>query len=153
MYSKQEAARLKQDFWTSFGQYLSPILSAEGEKINWINYKTGEKNIAFRMQADNKGAWIGIELSHKDPQIQQLYFDQFQELRKILEQTLGEPWQWQLHTRDEHGKLVSRIVRQLPGLSIFRKEDWPGLITFFKPRLLALDEFWSGVKYSFESLR
>jgi len=153
MYSKQEAARLKQDFWTSFGQYLSPVLSAEGEKINWVNYKTGEKNIQFRMQADNRTAIITIELTHKDPGVQQLYFEQFQQLKKFFDEAVGEAWQWQLHTPDDHGRTVSRIYKEMEGVSIYKKEDWPGLISFFKQRILALDAFWSNVKYSFESLR
>jgi hypothetical protein len=153
MYSKQEAARLKQDFWTSFGQYLSPVLSAEGEKINWVNYKTGEKNIQFRMQADNRTAIITIELTHKDPGVQQLYFEQFQQLKKFFDEAVGEAWQWQLHTTDDHGRTVSRIYKEMEGVSIYKKEDWPGLISFFKQRILALDAFWSNVKYSFESLR
>ena len=153
MYSRQEASQLRQEFWTSFGQYMSPVLSAEGEKINWINYRTGEKDIYFKMQANNKKATIGIELTHKDAGIQHLYFEQFAELKKILENSLGEEWTWQLHTADENGKLISRIYTERNGVSIFKKEDWPALISFFKPRMIALDEFWSIVKYGFEALR
>ena len=69
---------------------MAPVLSAEGEKVNWVNYKTGEKDIYFRMQADNKTASIAIELTHKDAGIQQLYFEQFAELKKLLEESLGE---------------------------------------------------------------
>ncbi len=153
MYSKQEAARLKQAFWTAFGQYLAPLPSAEGEKINWVNYKTGEKDIRFRMEADNRKATIAIEISHRDAGIQQLYFEQFRQLQSLLTEAVGEEWQWQLHTTDEWGRTVSRIGIQLEGVSVFKKEDWPRLIAFFKQRLLALDQFWSNVKYSFESLR
>jgi len=153
MYSRQEASQLRQSFWTSFGQYMQPVLSAEGEKINWINYKTGEKNIAIRMHADNKFASIGIEISHKDAEIQQLYFHQFEQLKKVFESTVGDDWNWQLHDYDENGRLISRIYKEKTGVSIFKKEDWPGLISFFKPQIMALDEFWNTVKYSFESLR
>ena len=153
MYSKQEASQLKQEFWTNFGHYMAPILSADGERINWINYKTGEKGIYFKMNADNKTAFIGIELWHKDTEIQELYFQQFLQLRKILEEALGEEWKWALHTQDENGQTISRIYKELPGVSIFKKESWPDLISFFKPRIIALDEFWSMVKYGFESLR
>lgn len=153
MYSKQEATRLKQEFWTAFGQYMSPILSADGEKVTWVNYKTGEKDIAFRMTADNRKAEIAIELTHKDKEIQQLYFEQFRELKQFLDAATGEEWQWQLHTTDDWGRTVSRIGLQQQGVSVFQKEDWPQLISFFKQRLIALDEFWSQVKYSFESLR
>src|SRR5437764_6622218 len=94
MYSKQEAAQLKQEFWTTFGQYMSPVFSAEGEKINWINYKTGEKDIYFRMYADGKSAKIGIELTHKDPGIRHLYFEQCCQYQTILEKVLRERWEW-----------------------------------------------------------
>jgi hypothetical protein len=153
MYSKQEAVKLKEEFWTAFGQYMAPILSAEGEKINWINYKTGEKNIRFRMQADNKKASIAIELSHNDPEIQQLYFEQFIELKKIFQSIIEEEWLWIQHVTNDHGKTISRIYQEITGVSIFKKDDWPKLISFFKPRIILLDEFWSNVKYSFEALK
>jgi len=153
MYSKQEASQLRQEFWTAFGQYMSPIFSADGEKINWINYKTGDKNIVFRMDADNKKASIAIELTHKDQEIQQLYFEQLLQFKSLFADAVQEEWNWQLHSRDEFGRLVSRISAERNNLSIYQKKDWPDLISFFKPRIIALDTFWSSVKYAFESLR
>lgn len=152
MYSRQEASQLRQEFWTTFGQYMAPVLSAEGEKINWVNYKTGEKDIFFKMHADNKKAIIAIELTHKDAGIQQLYFEQFAELKKILEDFLQEAWSWQLHSVD-NGKIISRIFSETENVSIFKKEEWPLLISFFKPRIIGLDAFWSSVKYGFEALK
>jgi hypothetical protein len=153
MYSKQEASQLRQEFRTTLGQYMRPILSAEGERVNWVNYKTGEKNISFRMQADNKKATIAIELTHKDKEIQQLYFEQFLQFKNLFDDAMNEDWNWQLHTYDEHGKLISKIFKEKIQVSIFQKKDWPELISFFKPRIIALDEFWSSAKYAFESLR
>lgn len=153
MYSRQEASQLRQEFWTTFGQYMSPVFSAEGEKVNWISYKTGEKNISFRMHADNKKAGISIVLTHKDREIQQLYFEQFLQFKNLFDEALNEEWNWHLHIHDEHGKVVSKILKEKTGVSIFQKQDWPQLISFFKPRIIALDEFWSSVKYAFESLR
>ena len=123
MYSRQEASQLKQEFWTAFGQYMSPIFSAEGEKVNWINYKTGEKNIAFRMHADNKKASIAIELNHKDKGIQQIYFEQLQQFKNLFTSIVQEDWSWQLHTHDEHGKIISRISTEKSGVSIFQKNN------------------------------
>ena len=153
MYSKQEASQLRQEFWTAFGQYMTPVLSSEGEKTNWINYKTGEKDIYFRMNADNKKASIGIELTHKDEGIQALYFEQFQQLKNLLHNALEENWIWLLHARDDHGKRISRIYTEINGVSIFKREDWPQLISFFKPRIIALDEYWSTAKHAFEAMR
>jgi len=153
MYSKQEASQLRQEFWTTFGQYMSPILSAEGERVNWINYKTGERNISFKMHADNKKAMIGIELTHKDRDIQQIYFEQFLQFKSLFDNSMNEDWRWQLHDFDDHGKIISRIYKEKQRGSIFQKQDWPELISFFKPRIIALDEFWSSIKYAFEILR
>ena len=153
MYSKQEASRLKKEFWTTFGQYMIPVFSAEGEKINWVNYKTGEKDISFKMNADNTKAFIAVEISHKDEGIQELYFHQFEQLKHVFTEALGEKWEWQLHTYDDHGNKVSRIYKNLEGVSIFKKEDWAAIISFLKPRIVALDEFWSNAKYTFRAMR
>ena len=32
MFSKQEASQLRKEFWTAFGQYMKPVLSADGGK-------------------------------------------------------------------------------------------------------------------------
>lgn len=153
MYSKDEASQLKQAFWTAFGQYISPQLSAEGLKMNWVNYKTGIKHLYFRMQADKRSATIAIEITHSDPGIQELFFEQFRELKNILHSALGEDWEWELHHKDENRKTISRVFKQLNGVSIFNRNDWPALISFFKPRIIALDEFWSDAKYAFDVLK
>lgn len=150
MYSKDEASKLKEAFWTTFGQYIALQPSAEGLKINWINYRTGIKHLHFKMFADSRLAFIAIELSHPDPGMQELLFEHFKSFRKILFSYLEEEWQWELHLTDEYYKTVSRIYIPLEGLSIFSKEDWPALISFFKPRITALDQFWSDARDSFE---
>ncbi|MDR6943440.1 DUF4268 domain-containing protein [Mucilaginibacter pocheonensis] len=150
MYSKDQASQMRQAFWAAFGRYIAPQLSADGLKTNWINYKTGIKHLNFKMQADNRSAYIAIEIAHPDAGIQELIFEQFKELKNVLHTSLNEEWEWQLHTHDENGKTVSRIVKTMPGVSIFNRDHWPALISFFKPRIIALDEFWSVAQYSFE---
>jgi hypothetical protein len=153
MYSKDEASQLKQAFWTAFGQYMTPCLSAEGLRTNWVNYKTGLKHVYFKMQADKKHATIAIELTHPDAGIQELFFEQFAELKNIFNASVDEAWEWELHKTDDYGKTISTISKQLPGVSVFIKNDWPALISFFKPRIIALDEFWANVKDSFDALK
>ena len=152
MFSKQEASQLRKDFWTAFGQYMKPVPSFEGEKVNWLNYKTGEKDVLFKMEADNKKATISIDIVHPDIEIQELYYEQLLQLKNMFEKIAGDKWHWILHTSDENGKLISRICSEVDGVSIFNKADWPALISFFKPRIIALDEFWSNAKYGFEAL-
>jgi hypothetical protein len=150
LYSRDQASQIKQAFWTAFGQYIAPHPSAEGLKINWINYKTGIKHLSFKMQADNRSAFIAIEIAHPDTGIQELVFEQFKELKAVLNSSIEEEWDWQLHTTDESNKTVSRIIKTLPNVSVFNQKDWPVLISFFKPRIIALDDFWSIANYSFD---
>ena len=152
MFSREEASRIKEEFWTAFGRYMSPVLSAAGEKINWVNYHTRLKDVHFRMDAGKKSATISISIEHRDPGIQELYFEQFLEYKTLLHSILEEEWDWQLHTTDD-GKTVSRISKTITGVSIFNKEHWPTLISFFKPRMIALDSFWEDAKYGFEGLK
>lgn len=150
LYSREEVKKLKEEFWTAFGQYMTGIASSDMEKINWVNYKTGIKHLYFRMDASNKSAIIMIELAHPDTDIRHLMYAQFEEFHHILHDALGEEWGWYPEYYDEYGKQTSRIACTLDKVSVLKKEDWPKLISFLKPRLIALDEFWSTAKYAFD---
>ena len=153
MYSKTEVTQLRQAFWTTFGQYMAPVPSAEGLPTNWINYKTGLKHVYFRMHADGRRASIGIELTHPDAGIRELFYEQFQEVRRWLEEATGETWTWEPATQDANGQPIARIYQELAPVNLFNRDDWPRLISFFKPCLVALDEFWSTAQYAFDELR
>ena len=152
MFKRQEASRIREEFWTTFGRYMNPVPSAEGMKVNWINYKTGLKDVYFRMDVTQKSAMISITLEHKESGIQDLYFQQFLELKTLLHATLEEEWIWQSHTIIAKDKIISRIYKEMTDVSVFNKEHWPELISFFKPRIIALDRFWEDARYSFDAL-
>jgi Domain of unknown function (DUF4268) len=150
MYTKQEASAIKRKFWTAFGLYMKPVPSAWHEKVNWLNYKTGIKDVYFRMHADTNLARISIELTHGDPMIRQIFFDHFTAMKGMLHSTLGEEWDWIPEAFDEWGKAVGLIQSEISGVNLMEEKSWPGLIGFFKPRLIALDSFWGDVKDSME---
>lgn len=153
MYSKDEASQIRQSFWTTFGQYIAPQLSADGLKINWINYKTGVRNVYFRMDAENRSASISILINHPDTGIQELFYEQFVELKAVFNSYMEEEWIWAPLEYDRNGRISSRIYQEIKEASIFNRNDWPRLTSFFKPRIIALDEFWSVAKYSFDALK
>jgi len=105
------------------------------------------------MQADKRTASIAIAITHPDIEIQQMFFEQFQALKIVLEDATNEEWEWALHTTDENNQIISRIYKEISPVNVFNQEDWPGLISFFKPRIIALDQFWSDAQYSFDALR
>jgi len=153
MYKKSEITQTKQEFWTAFGAYMKPVPSAEGYRVNWQNYKTGVKQLFFRMKAERDFASIGIELNHPDMDIQELQYEQLFMFKKLLHKTVGEEWNWAYAQPDEYGRPISKAEKVLPGTNVMNREDWPAIISFLKPRIIALDEFWSNVKYGFEDLK
>ncbi|MBZ4190968.1 DUF4268 domain-containing protein [Niabella beijingensis] len=150
MYSKNEAALIKKEFWTSLGTYLKPVLNAEGRKINWINYKTGVKSIYFRTDVTKKAATIAIELTHSDTEERSAAFEKLVSLKPVFNDMMPEVWQWQREVYDETGLPLSRILIQLENVTIFDRKDWPEIISFFKQHLTALDAFWSVARDYFE---
>jgi hypothetical protein len=150
MYTKEEASLVRQTFWKAYGQYMALHVSAEGLKINWINYKTGIKYLNFKMDADKIHAYIQIHLSHPDIEIQEMMMEQFKAVERLLQSHLKENWDWEKHATDEYGNVYSAIGITLNNVNIFDQNDWPKLIQFFKPRMIALDAFWNDAQYGFE---
>ena len=153
MFKREDSARFREEFWTTFGRYMNPVPSSEGLKINWINYRTTIKDVHFRMQVGRQSAIISISLEHHDEGVRELYFQQFEEFKTLLHATLEEEWEWQRNALITEQKVISRIYKEVHGISLFNKQHWPELISFFKPRIIALDRFWENARYSFEALR
>lgn len=153
MYSRDEKVKMKQAFWTAFGQYMKgvPVFTEEGKPKNWLNYKTGVRGIQFKTDATEKKGYIAIELIHRDNDERQLVYEQLLAVKAVLDGHLQEDWHWEESYSDTHGKTFSRVYMELPSINIFRQEDWPTMISFFKPRILALDAFWEDVKPMFEN--
>ena len=152
MYTQQEAAALRQKFWISFGKYIAPIPSASGEKVTWINYRTGIKNIHFKMDALFSEATVSIEITHNDIAEQELYFNHFKTFKKALDETLGEKWAWQNDYVNESGNHLARIYTKLEDANVYNENDWPKIISFLKERIILLDKFWCEYRDIFEML-
>jgi len=150
MYTRGQASSVRQQFWTTFGKYMSPIPSAEGNKVNWINYKTGIPHLFFRMDADKNMASISIQILHKDPVMAKKIYAQLELLRPFLQETLGEVWAWEPEVNNEFDQLLSKIGTILEPVNVFKETDWPEIISFLKPRIIALDDFWMNHKMIIE---
>lgn len=147
MYTKQEASAIRQQFWTSFGLYMSPVPSASGEKISWINYKTGVKGIRFKMGAENKYAAVAVEIRAEEEKRLAIYH-----MFKSFEDQFPDYFEWIEHCDDEYGKPLSRIYCEQQGLTIFDQEHWPEIISFLKKHIIFLDAFWWDNKDIFDMM-
>lgn len=149
MYSKEQVSKIRQKFWTSFGQYMKPVPGEYGQNVNWLNYKTGIGNIYFRMDAANNKATIAIEITHAEEEERMRHYKQFLALRKLLELQGDFTWKWEPVFEKDSGEIISRIGDTVNDVNIMNETAWPAIIAFLKPRIIALDAFWQTVKDGF----
>jgi hypothetical protein len=152
MYTKEEASAVRQKFWTSFGKYMQPVPSITGEKVNWINYKTGIKGFAFKMDADNNRALVTIEIRLANEVLQHQYFDVIKNAEKQFVKIAGKDWNFNKTCVNNYGKSISTISIELNQINIFRESEWPTIISFLKQHIIALDAFWAEYKIAFEMM-
>src|SRR5690606_2294159 len=150
MYSKEEARLIRKKFWTAFGQYMKIQPSSSGENPNWVNYKTGVKDLYFKTEADNKKESISIQRHNKDKGIRNLSYEPFEEFQHLFNSYFGEDWAWFQDYYNDEGKPIGLIILQLDNVNIFKEQDGPGIIGFFKSNLMKLDAFWNDAKVGFE---
>lgn len=129
---------------------MAPVPAANDSKINWINYKTGIKHIYFRMDATSSRTSIAIVLANPDESRQQQDYQKLLQMKRMLEEAVSETWQWEQGISDDYGKTISVISTSIEGVNVFSEESWPRIISFLKPRLIALDAFWWLAKDLFE---
>jgi hypothetical protein len=149
MYTRQETSLIRQQFWTRFGQYMKPVLGASDQEINWINYKTGIRNLLFRMESVNDRTSISIVLEHPDTVTRKHYFERLLAMKSLFEQIAGAEWSWKEEVT-LNGKTVSSIEKILEGPTINEEQYWPAIIPFLKSGIMALDQFWYEVKDQFD---
>lgn len=152
MYSKEEASKLRQQFWITYGKYMKPIPSADGLPINWVNYKTGLKHVCFKMDVTQSQALISIAFTSPNPETRNVYYEQLGALKILFFDAVGEEWSWEQNAINEYGNPFSCVSKTLDDVNIFNQSHWPSIISFLKPRIVALDQFWVEVKPLFEDI-
>lgn len=144
MYSREEKKELNQAFFKKFVRHMSVHRSTGGGGGRWEAYKTGVKGLYFRILT-YPDVGIAIDLQFKDPEIRELFYDQFLEMRKLLESEWGESVTFTKNYLLDSGVTVSRIQVQLPGVYFYDKDQWPQIITWYEQKMLGLDSFWETV--------
>ena len=71
-------------------------------KNKWLNYKTSVKPIYVRLNTSDISASVNIDIQCNDVEIQNLYYEQFKELKLAFENILGNDWNWNLKAENEY---------------------------------------------------
>jgi Domain of unknown function (DUF4268) len=133
MYSKEEAQRLKREFWIEF---------AEKYPRKWILYDTKIKDFSFKFFADNKKAQVIIDIEHRNEAKRIIYFEKLESLKSILEDEFVKDLVFEKNFTLESGKTISRIWVEKTGLSISNRNHWDAIFDFFFENMNALEMFY-----------
>ncbi len=131
MYSKEEAQRIKREFWIAF---------AEVYPKKWLLYNTKIKDFSFKFYAENKLACVMLDIEMKDDEKRKIYFEKIESLKNILQEYLPNI----LFERTiylESGKEISRIWVEKTGLSINNKNHWNEIFDFFSENMTQFEYF------------
>ncbi|MFD2890734.1 DUF4268 domain-containing protein [Flavobacterium chuncheonense] len=132
MFSKEEAQRIKKDFWIAF---------ADAYPRKWLLYNTKIKDFTFKFYADNKKAQVLLDIEPKSDANRIIYFEKVESLRNILIDDFLED---AIFERDFHldtGKIISRIWVEKTGISINNKNTWDDIFDFFFEKMDAFERF------------
>lgn len=132
MFSKEEAQRIKREFWVKF---------AEEHPRKWILHNTKIKDVGFKFFIDNKKAQVLLEIEPKDEKNRIIYYEKVESLKTILlEEYLSDA----IFERDlylENGKAVSRIWVEKLNVSSNNRNTWPEIYEFFNEKMDAFERF------------
>ncbi len=107
-------------------------------------YKTGIKDLYFRVEVDNRSASVFIEMAQRDLVVQQLLYERFEMFRNILQTYLKEDWVWIQEKYDEQGKIISIIEVKMENVSVFRETDWIMIFFVFKASIIGFRQVLGG---------
>ena len=121
MFSKEEAQKLRKEFWIAFGKSFPR---------KWILYNTKIKDFSFKFNADAKKAEVSLDIEMNDEIFRNAYFEKMWSLESILEEELGEIHKDEFYTL-ENGKVISRFWITKENVSIYNKNTWQEIFEFF----------------------
>jgi len=142
MFSKEEAKQLREEFWDQFLTLSRQRRIRKRLPGDWILGQTGVKALNLKFHVDRKVAQVGIDLETRNMDKRIALYEKLESVKKILENTLGEPMTWELDYIRENGKSVSRIYLELGGVDIYDKSTWPSAHEFMYQNMMKLEEFY-----------
>ena len=116
MFSREESAQIRQEFWTSFGKSFPR---------KWLLYNTKIKGFSFKFVADRKKAHVCLDIENTDEVFNELIYDQLLSLKTILTDEYLPEIIYDDTYELENGKMIRRVyVNHEQKFSIHNKNTW-----------------------------
>jgi len=134
MFSKEEAAQLRREFWTSFGKFFPR---------KWMLYNTQIKDFSFKFVADKNKALVCLDIESFDKNKNQLLFDQILALKTIITDDYLPEIIFETAYTLENGKVIQRIyVEHKEKFNIHDKNTWRTAYEFFNATMNQFELFY-----------
>tara|TARA_R110002033_G_scaffold33649_1_gene71071 strand:- start:552 stop:980 length:429 start_codon:yes stop_codon:yes gene_type:complete len=132
MFSKEEAKKLRQDFWISFGKSFPR---------KWILYNTGIKDCSFKFHFDLKSAMVSMDIESQDLEKRLGVWEKLISLRPILLEEYLPKALFEDTVILKNGKEISRVSVSLENVSIHNKNTWQETMVFLKENMAVFEDF------------
>lgn len=140
MFSKEEARKIRQDFWITFGKRTALMKTEYGEKKRWIQFNTGIKDLSFKFESERKFARVCIDFEQRDFDKKVAYWEKFESLKTLINDSTPCDLTWEEFFMLDNGKEISRIYCQLDGVSLYNQQKWPQIFDFFIENMTPIEE-------------
>lgn len=146
MLTKEELKEKTNSFWNEFKEFMSKVRSSNGRRMSWTAYPTDIKNIYLRMYVDKREIALNFDIQYKDETIRAVFWEQMNELKKVLSIEMGEEGTWIENCSNESVSNFCRIQWKKEGLNYLKESDRIEIFTFFRQKLVAFDSFYQEYK-------
>ena len=137
MFSREESKRIREEFWTEFGQLY---------RRKWVLYDTKIKEVQLKFTFTTELAQVSLDVHSPDDVIQQYYTEKFHSLIDVLKtEYLPKAILDDGYLLPE-GKLVMRIFVQLDKVNIHNRNHWPLVYEFLYENMDLLESFFEDFK-------
>jgi hypothetical protein len=138
MYSKEEAKKLRLEFWETFGNYTAFFGKQKIEKVKWLLHKTGIKNIDLKFDVNSKYVMVAIEVNASSEERRFNLFVELNNFKKILNRDLQGELMWQEQFMLKNGKQTSRAYLINEQFNFHNRDHWPEIFRFMAENMYAL---------------
>lgn len=134
MFSKEEAAKIRKEFWISFGKSFPK---------KWTKYNTQIKGFSFKFVAQRKDAMVTLDIENPNELYNEILFEQLESLKSILKTKYLPEIIFDNKYQLENGKIIKRLYVKYPNkFSIYNKNSWKACFEFFVDSMTQFELFY-----------
>ena len=132
MYSKEEAQKMKREFWVAF---------ATEYPRKWLLYDTKIKDFTFKFFVDNKKAQVQLDIEPNSEEKRKIYFEKIESLKTILQEDYLSDAILERNYYLDTGKVISRIWVEKLNVSSSNRASWQDIYDFFNENMSQFEAF------------